>query len=136
MIMSNTPSHICGVFILSQDPASLAKFYREAIGLPLTYDHANETTPVKVSISSSHKLTKRPDSCRPHRLKPNPLRGGSAKAEATPTGGGHSPTKARGSGGRNPQIRVLLALEMPTDLVTLTGVIARMSKKSDKYPRH
>jgi predicted enzyme related to lactoylglutathione lyase len=40
---SNIPSHICGVFILSQDPATLAKFYREAIGLPLTYDHANNT---------------------------------------------------------------------------------------------
>jgi predicted enzyme related to lactoylglutathione lyase len=36
----NVPSHICGIFILSEDPARLAGFYREAIGLPLSYDHA------------------------------------------------------------------------------------------------
>ncbi len=36
---TNVPSHICGVFILSQNPAVLAKFYREILGLPLTYDH-------------------------------------------------------------------------------------------------
>jgi predicted enzyme related to lactoylglutathione lyase len=41
-MISNIPSHICGIFILSQDPTALAKFYREVIGLPLTYDHADE----------------------------------------------------------------------------------------------
>jgi predicted enzyme related to lactoylglutathione lyase len=35
------PSHICGIFVLSENPARLAKFYREIIGLPLTYDHAS-----------------------------------------------------------------------------------------------
>jgi predicted enzyme related to lactoylglutathione lyase len=38
-VNKNTPIAISSVFIMSRDPKSLAAFYQEVIGLPLSHDH-------------------------------------------------------------------------------------------------